>query len=91
MLDQGFFSQIGSYQKTLEKGINNFLAWRIEQKGQLREQAASLLVVSFGKALNGMHPSLCGKQMMGPSSLPVVVAQLSKNKQTEHDLIRMNE
>ena len=36
---------------------------------------ASLFVVSLGKALNGIPPSLCGKQVVGPSSLPVVVAQ----------------
>ena len=34
-----------------------------------------VLVLSLGKALNGMPPSLCGRQMVGPSSLPVVVAQ----------------
>ena len=36
---------------------------------------ASLVVVSLGKAFNGMPPSLCGKQVVGRSSLPVVVAQ----------------
>ena len=36
---------------------------------------ASLLVVSMGKALNGMPPSLCDKQMVGPGSLHSVVAQ----------------
>ena len=36
---------------------------------------ASLLVVSLGETLNGIPPSLCGKQVVGPSSLPVVMAQ----------------
>ena len=36
---------------------------------------ASLLVVFLDKTLNGMSPSLCGRQMAGPSSLLVVVAQ----------------
>ena len=35
----------------------------------------SLLVVPLGKALNSMPPSLYVKQVVGPSSLPVVVAQ----------------
>ena len=37
----------------------------------------SLLVGFFGKALTykGMPPSSCGRQVAGPSSLPVVVAQ----------------
>ena len=39
---------------------------------------ASLLVMSMGKAFNGMTLSLCGKQVVGPSSLPVVVAQSDK-------------
>ena len=42
---------------------------------QYRKLASSLLVVSLGKALNGMPPFLCDKQVVGPSSLPVVVAQ----------------
>ena len=47
----------------------------------LRRLLASLLVVSLGKALNGTPPSLCGRQTVGPSSLPVVVAQ-SDERQT---------
>ena len=45
---------------------------------QYRSLPASLLVVSMGKALNGMPPSLYDKQVVGPSSLPVVVAQSDK-------------
>ena len=44
-------------------------------RDSVENKPASLLVVSLGKALNGMPPSLCGRQMVGPSSLPVVVAQ----------------
>ena len=45
------------------------------KRDSVENKPASLLVVSLGKALNGMPPSLCGRQMVGPSSLPVVVAQ----------------
>ena len=45
------------------------------KRNSVENKSASLLVVSLGKALNGMPPSLCGRQMVGPSSLPVVVAQ----------------
>ena len=31
--------------------------------------------MSLGKALNEMPPFLCGRQMVGPSSLPAMVAQ----------------
>ena len=44
-------------------------------RGSVENKPASFLAVSLGKALNGMPPSLCGKQMVGPSSLPVAVAQ----------------
>ena len=32
-------------------------------------------VVSLNKALYGMPPSLCGRQIVGPNSLPIVMAQ----------------
>ena len=41
----------------------------------MENKPSSLLVVSLGKTLNGMPPSLCGRQVAGPSSLPVAVAQ----------------
>ena len=44
-------------------------------KDSVENKPTSLLVVSLSKALYGMPPSLCGRQMVGPSSLPVVVAQ----------------
>ena len=40
----------------------------------VENKPASLLVVFLGKTFNGMPPSLCGTQVVGPSSLPVVVA-----------------
>ena len=44
-------------------------------RDSVENKPASLLVESLGKALNGMPPSLCSRQMVGPSSLPVVVAK----------------
>ena len=44
-------------------------------RDSVENKPASLLVVSLGIALKGMPPSLCGRQMVGPSSLPVVVDQ----------------
>ena len=41
----------------------------------MENKPASSLAVFLGKALKGMPPSPCGKQMVGPRSLPVVVAQ----------------
>ena len=44
-------------------------------RDNVENKPASILVVSLGKALNGMPSFLCSRQMVGPSSLPVVVAQ----------------
>ena len=44
-------------------------------RDSVENEPASLLVVSLGKALNGIPPNLCGRQMVGPSNPPVVVAQ----------------
>ena len=56
-------------------------------RDSVENKPASSLVEALGKALNGMPPSLCGRQMVGPSSLPVVV---TKDMQTEHELIGVN-
>ena len=44
------------------------------KRDSVENKPASLLVVSSDKALNGMLPSLFGRQMAGQSSLHVVVA-----------------
>ena len=41
----------------------------------MEKRAASLLVAPLGRALNGIPSSLRGRQVVGPSSLPVMVAQ----------------
>ena len=75
-VDLGFISQVESLQKTLKNGIHSFPAWRSANRDSVENKPASLLVVSLGKTLNGMPPSLCGSQVVGPSSLPVVVAPI---------------
>ena len=44
-----------------------------QNKNSAENKPASLLVVSLGKALNGMPPSLFGRQLVGLSSLTVMV------------------
>ena len=51
-----------------------FLLGAQKNRDSLENKLASLLVVSLGKTLNRTPLSLCGRQMMGPSSLPIVVA-----------------
>ena len=71
----GFIPLVESYQKTFKNGIYSFLAWRSARRDSVENKLASLLVVSLGKALNGMPPSSCGRHVAGRSSLPVMVAQ----------------
>ena len=51
-----------------------FLLGAQQNRDSVKNKPASLVVVSLGKTLNGMPPSLCGRQMVGPSRLFVVVA-----------------
>ena len=73
-VDLEFISQVESYLKTLKNGIHSFPAWRSANRDNVENNPASLLVVSLGKTLNRMLPSLCGRQVVGPSSLPIMVA-----------------
>ena len=74
-VDLGFTPLVDSYQKTLKNGIHSFPAWRLAHSVSVENKPASLLVVSLGKAGNGMPPSSCGIRVVGPSSLSVVGAQ----------------
>ena len=52
-----------------------FLLGAQHNKDSVGNKPASLLVVFLSKTLNGMPPYLCGRQVVGPISLPVVVVQ----------------
>ena len=60
LVDLVFISQVDSYQKTSKNGIYSFSARRSAHRDSVENKAASLLVVSLGKALNRMAPSSCG-------------------------------
>ena len=75
LVDMGFISLVESCQKTLKSSIHSFPAWRSAQKNSVENKPASSLAVSLGKTLNGISPSLCDRQVAGPSSLPVVATQ----------------
>ena len=74
-VDLGFISLVELYQKSLIVVFTVSLLGAKQNRDSVENKPASLLIVSLGKALNEMPPSLCGRQMMWPSSLPVVVAQ----------------
>ena len=74
----GFISQVESYQKTLKNVIHSFPAWCSALRDNVENKPASLFVVFLGKALNWVSLSSCGRQVAGPSSLPVLVAQSDK-------------
>ena len=48
-------------------------------KDIVENKPASLLVVSLGKALDRMPPFSCGRQVIGPSSLSVVMAMAANS------------
>ena len=79
-IDLRFVPQVESYQKTLKNDIHSFPAWPSAHRDGVENKPASLLVVSLSKALCGTPPSSCGRQVAGPSSLPVVVAQSDKRQ-----------
>ena len=58
--------------------MHSLPALRSAHRDSVENKPVSLLVVSLGKAFNGMPPFLCGRQVVGPSSLPVVEAQFDK-------------
>ena len=75
LVDLGFISQIEPYQKTLKMVFTASLLGAHHNRDNVKKKPASLLVVFLGEVLIGMSPFSCGRQMVGPSSLPVVVAQ----------------
>ena len=60
-VDLGFISQVESYQKTLKNGIHSFPALHSAIR-DVENKLENLLVVSLGKTLNRILPSLCGRQ-----------------------------
>ena len=52
-----------------------FLLGAQQNRDSVENNPESLLVVSLGKVLSGMPLSLCGRQVVGPSSQTVGVAQ----------------
>ena len=72
--DLRFISKVESYQKTLKMVSTASLLGAQHNRDRVENKPANFFVVSLDKALNGMPPFLCGRQMVGLSSLPVVVA-----------------
>ena len=58
-------------------------------RGSLEKSRQGLLAMFLSKA-DKTASTLCGRQMMEPSSLPVAVAQSDEDQQTEHELIHGN-
>ena len=88
-VDVGFNPQVVSYQKTLKNGIHGFPAWRSARTDSVENKQASLLVVSLGKALNGMPPYSCADRWRGQAVHPSWWPIGTKDMQTKHELIRI--
>ena len=89
-VDMGFISQVESYQKTFKNGIHSFPAWRSAYKrDSVENKPASLLVVSLGKALNGMPPSFTWQTDSGAKqSTRRGGPSLTEDMQTERERYR---
>ena len=75
LVDLGFFFPSRAIPKDFKKLYSQLSCFALSKnRDSVENKPASLLVVSLDKALNVMPLSLCGKQVLGPSSLPVVVA-----------------
>ena len=74
----GFILQSRVIPNNLKNSIQCFSVGAQHKKESVENKPESLLVLLLGKALNGMPPSLWGKQVVGSSSLPVVVTQSDK-------------
>ena len=58
----------------------------------MENKPLSSLVLSLGKALSVMPPTLCGRQVAGSRSLPVAVTQNDERLHIEpHELTRKEE
>ena len=90
LVSLGFNPQVESYQKTSKNGIHSFPAWRSAHKDDVENRPASLLVVSLGKALNGMPHLYVADRWWGQAVYPLWGSSLTKDTQTEHELIRIN-
>ena len=75
-LDLGFNSQVESYQKTVKMIFTASLLGAQQNRDSVENKPEFLLVVSLAKTLNGISPSLCGRHVVGLSSLLVVVASV---------------
>ena len=91
-VDLGFISLVESHQKTIKNVSTAFPAWHMEFKGCYGEPG-KLAVVSFGKALNGTLPPLCGRQVtqMPPKMATPKQVWTSRPKDSDTICFLMNE
>ena len=74
------------YGKMYTRDIYLFFGTQ-HNRNSVENKPASLLVASWGKALNRIPLFLCGRQMVGPSRWVDWWPSLTKDMQTEHELI----
>ena len=83
----GFISSSRVIPKHFKKMVFTAFLLGAQHKRDKNKQA-SLLVVSLGKPLNRMPPSLGGRQVVGPRSCPSWCPGLTEDSQAEHELLR---
>ena len=84
LVDLVFISPSQVIPKNFKNWYSQLPCSALSTKGDsVEHKLASLFVVSLFKVLNGMLPSLCGKQVVGPNMWP----NLTNDSQTEHELL----
>ena len=90
-VDLGFISLVESYQKTLKNGIHSFPAWRSAHKGVWRTSRQACLLCPWARHLTGCLRLYVADRWWGQAVYPSWWPSLTKDMQTEHELIRVNE
>ena len=75
LVDLVFISKWSHTKRSLKMIFTASLMGDQCKRDGVANKPASLVVVSLAKTLNRMPPSLCGRKVVGPSSLLVMVAQ----------------
>ena len=70
---------LSGHTEDFRNGIYSFPIRRSARKRHCREKQPSLLAVPSEKRFKNTPPSLMGKQVVGPSSIPIAVTPLGKS------------
>ena len=89
-VDLEFIPQVESHQKTLKNGIHSFPAWCSANSDSVENNLANLLVFPWAGHLTGCLHLHVADTWRGQAVYPSWWPSLTKDMQTEHELVRIN-